>query len=164
MEKRLYSETLVQTKSKLTPRLSWDADLCGAHLEILSPPEMRRVPGRCLLMNERRREGHMQGASRTAAGPRGEAARHQSGKGPGRAAPSSVAREGLDAGATAGREKGRAAVTGEGAAMEGVAREAQGEPCRRRERHPPLVGDAKPRVPVGTHICAERWRTGSRRR
>ena len=122
------------------------------------------MPDRCLLMNERRREGHKQGASCTAAGRQGEAVRHRSGKGPGHTAPPSDAREGVDAVATAGREKGRAAVTGEGAAVEGVAREAQGEPCHRRERHPPLVGDAKPRVPVGTHICAERWRTGSRRR
>jgi hypothetical protein len=28
-----------------------------AHLEILSPPEMRRLPGRCLLMNECGRRG-----------------------------------------------------------------------------------------------------------
>jgi hypothetical protein len=40
------------------------------------------VPGRCLLMNERLREGHMQGVSRTVA-----------------------AREGMDAVATAGTEK-----------------------------------------------------------
>jgi len=65
-------------------------------------------------MNERRREGHKQGASCTAAGRQGEAVRHRSGKGPGHTAPPSDAREGVDAVATAGREKGRAAVTGEG--------------------------------------------------
>jgi hypothetical protein len=61
-----------------------------------------------------RREDHLQGASRTAAGPRGEAARRRSGNGPGHAALSSTVREGVDADT---REKGRATVTGEGAAM-----------------------------------------------
>ena len=65
-------------------------------------------------MNERRREGHKQGASRTATGRQGEATRHRSGKGLGHAVPPLDTREGVDAIVTAGREKGRAAVTGEG--------------------------------------------------
>jgi hypothetical protein len=63
----------------------------------------------------------MQGAGRTATGPRGEAVHHWSGKGPGRAAPSSDAKEGVDAVSTAGSEKGHTAVNREGAVMQGVA-------------------------------------------
>ena len=48
--------------------------------------------GHYFLMKDRRREGHLQGVSRTAARPRGEAVRRWSGKGPGRSVPPSVVR------------------------------------------------------------------------
>jgi len=58
---------LVKTKNKLTLCLSRDVNLCGAHLDILSPPDVRRVPSRCLLMNQCRHEGKPRAAARNAA-------------------------------------------------------------------------------------------------
>jgi len=66
-------------------------------------------------MKERRCEGHLQGASRTAAGPRGEAARRRSGKGP--AGPRRYWPPGKEWMPTPLLGERTAAVTGDGAAV-----------------------------------------------